>query len=56
MAKIKHLVGGEFTRLNKYNLFIASVVVALIWVAVGYFLSVEEFKIGRASWRGRVYI
>lgn len=44
MAKIKHLVGGEFTRLNKYNLFIASVVVALIWVTVGYFLSVEEFK------------
>ena len=42
MARIKVLVLGEFSRLAKYNLFIASVVVALIWVAMGLFLDKEE--------------
>ena len=44
MEKIKHLVSGEFTRLTKYNLFTASLVVALVWVGIGYFLEIEEFK------------
>ncbi|HET6785928.1 MAG TPA: hypothetical protein VFH18_07880 [Erysipelotrichaceae bacterium] len=44
MEKIKHLVTGEFTRLTKYNLFTASLVVALVWVGIGYFLEIEEFK------------
>lgn len=44
MEKIKHLVSGEFTRLTKYNLFTASLVVALVWVGIGYFLELEEFK------------
>ncbi len=44
MEKIKHLVSGEFTRLTKYNLFTASLVVALVWVGIGYFLDLEEFK------------
>ena len=44
MAKIKHLVSGEFTRLTKYNLFTASLVVALVWVVMGYFLELDEFK------------
>lgn len=44
MAKIKHLVSGEFTRLAKYNLFTASLVVALVWVVMGYFLELDEFK------------
>ena len=44
MEKIKHLVSGEFTRLTKYNLFTASLVVALVWVGSGYFLELEEFK------------
>ncbi len=44
MEKIKHLVSGEFIRLTKYNLFTASLVVALVWVGIGYFLDLEEFK------------
>ena len=44
MEKIKHLVSGEFTRLTKYNLFTASLVVVLVWVGIGYFLELEEFK------------
>ncbi len=44
MAKIKHLVLGEFTRLAKYNLFTASLVVALVWVVMGAFLELDEFK------------
>lgn len=44
MEKIKHLVSAEFTRLTKYNLFTASLVVALVWVGIGYFLELEEFK------------
>lgn len=44
MEKIKHLVTGEFTRLTKYNLFTASLVVALVWVGIGFFLEIEEFK------------
>ncbi len=43
MTRLKHLVGGEFNRLIKYNLFTASFVVALIWVVVGYFLDKDEF-------------
>ena len=42
MARIKYLVEGEFTRLNKYNLFVASLFVALLWVVMAYFLSLEE--------------
>ena len=44
MEKIKHLVSGEFIRLTKYNLFTASLVVALVWVGIGYFLDLDEFK------------
>lgn len=44
MEKIKHLVRGEFTRLTKYNLFTASLVVALVWVGIGFFLEIDEFK------------
>lgn len=44
MEKIKHLVTGEFTRLTKYNLFTASLVVAFVWVGIGFFLEIEEFK------------
>ncbi len=43
MVKIKHLVAGEFLRLTKYNLFTASLAVALIWVSLGFFLQPEEF-------------
>lgn len=42
MARIKHLVEGEFTRLNKYNLFVASLFVGLLWVVMAYFLSLDE--------------
>jgi fluoroquinolone transport system permease protein len=44
MAKIKHLVAGEFQRLTKYNLFTASFFVALIWIGLGIFLDPEEFR------------
>ncbi len=44
MEKIKHLVSGEFTRLTKYNAFTAGLVEALLWVGIGYFLELEEFK------------
>jgi fluoroquinolone transport system permease protein len=42
MARIKHLIEGEFTRLNKYNLFVASLFVGLLWVVMAYFLSLDE--------------
>ena len=45
MAKIKHLVAGEFQRLTKYNLFTASFFVALIWIGLGIFLDPEEFRV-----------
>lgn len=44
MERIKTLVSGEFSRLAKYNLFIASTVVALIWVGLGVFLDQEEMR------------
>jgi len=42
MNKLKALIVGDFLRLAKYNLFIASVVVALIWVGLGLFLEPEQ--------------
>jgi fluoroquinolone transport system permease protein len=44
MGKLKHLVQGEFTRLAKYNLFSASFAVALIWIVLAAFLSLDELK------------
>lgn len=42
MARIKHLIRSEWVRLMKYNLVIASVMVAFIWVLVSLFLAPEE--------------
>ena len=42
MSKLKHLIQGEFTRLTKYNLFTASFAVALIWIVLAAFLSLDE--------------
>lgn len=39
---IKHLVKHEWIRLIKYNLLIASIVVAFIWVIASVFLSPQE--------------
>lgn len=42
MSMIKHLVKHEWIRLIKYNLLIASIVVAFIWVIASVFLSPQE--------------
>lgn len=42
MVKLKALIVGDFLRLAKYNLFIASVVVAFIWVGLGLFLDAQQ--------------
>lgn len=43
MNRIIHLTQGEFNRLIKYNLFTASIFVALVWVVVAFFLDTDEF-------------
>ncbi len=40
--KLKAMVFGEFSRLAKYNLFTASLVVAFIWIGLGVFLDAEQ--------------
>ena len=42
MMKLRTLIKGDFLRLAKYNLFVASVVVALIWVGLGLFLEADQ--------------
>lgn len=44
MMKLKTLVIGDLIRLAKYNLFIASSVVALIWVGLGVFLEADQMR------------
>jgi len=34
MSRLGILIGGELTRLNKYNLFAANFVVLLMWVVI----------------------
>ena len=38
MTNISILVKGEFTRLNRYNLFTANFVILLFWVLLAFFL------------------
>lgn len=45
MAMIKHLIHFEWIRLVKYNLMIASVMVAFVWIVVSLFLSPEELAL-----------
>jgi fluoroquinolone transport system permease protein len=40
--KLKAMVIGEFSRLAKYNLFTASIVVAFIWIGLGLFLEADQ--------------
>lgn len=44
MMKLKTLVIGDLIRLAKYNLFIASSMVALIWVGLGVFLEADQMR------------
>ncbi len=41
MSRLPQLIKGEFTRLNKYNLLAANIVVLLFYIAVGYFYDIE---------------
>lgn len=45
MNMIKHLVKHEWLRLIKYNLLIASIFVAFIWILTSVFLTYEELKL-----------
>lgn len=42
MNKFITLVKGELVRLYKYNLFFASIFVALIWIGILYFLDIDD--------------
>lgn len=48
MNNVLNLVKGELSRLNKYNITAASLVVALIWIVIMFFLDskdVESFMV-----------
>lgn len=45
MSNLPVLVKGEFDRLNKYNLFKASLVVLLFWVAIAWFFEGDELRV-----------